>query len=211
MHAGTCSNPTGNEADVMYNGDFHTYQFCNGTQWMSEGAIGASGGLMLISTQTASSSASLQFTSLPSSYNTLFLNCADLLFSNSTATVHPVIGEGAGPTWESGAHYTASYQWSGPSDNGAGSVTTAVDWAATGATISTTAPYSMRAYMDNVGSSTAYKNITWSSASTNQAGKYYEAIGVGYWNNDTNPITGIQISPSAGNIVSGTCSLYGLN
>jgi hypothetical protein len=33
VHAGTCSNPTGNERDIIYNSDYHTYQFCNGTKW----------------------------------------------------------------------------------------------------------------------------------------------------------------------------------
>jgi hypothetical protein len=32
---GTCSNPAGNEADQIYNGDHHTWQFCNGTNWLS--------------------------------------------------------------------------------------------------------------------------------------------------------------------------------
>jgi Protein of unknown function (DUF1554) len=28
-----CSSPAGNEADRIYNGDYHTWQFCNGTSW----------------------------------------------------------------------------------------------------------------------------------------------------------------------------------
>ena len=59
----------GNEADEFYNKDYHTKQFCNGSQWIAEGAPAGSGGLNLISTQTASSSTSLQFTNLPTSYN----------------------------------------------------------------------------------------------------------------------------------------------
>src|SRR5271157_3871779 len=34
VHGGTCTNPTKNEGDIVYNGDFHTYQFCNGTNWI---------------------------------------------------------------------------------------------------------------------------------------------------------------------------------
>jgi hypothetical protein len=30
-----CTNPAGNEADANYNGDYHVYQFCNGTNWQS--------------------------------------------------------------------------------------------------------------------------------------------------------------------------------
>jgi hypothetical protein len=32
-----CTNPAGKEADVFYNGDYATYQFCNGTTWMAFG------------------------------------------------------------------------------------------------------------------------------------------------------------------------------
>ena len=32
-----CSNPAGNEGDIIYNGDYHTYQFCDGTNWYAIG------------------------------------------------------------------------------------------------------------------------------------------------------------------------------
>ena len=39
-----CSNPAGNEADIIYNVGYHTYQFCNGTNWIAFG--GAGGGVV---------------------------------------------------------------------------------------------------------------------------------------------------------------------
>ena len=36
-----CSSPAGNERDIRYNGDYHTYQFCNGTTWLAVGGGGA--------------------------------------------------------------------------------------------------------------------------------------------------------------------------
>ena len=36
-----CSNPTGNEADRIYNSDYQTLQFCNGTNWVPFGAYQA--------------------------------------------------------------------------------------------------------------------------------------------------------------------------
>ena len=75
-----CSNPTGNESDMTYNQDYHTFQFCNGTTWMSMSGGGPGAGPMsLISTQTASASASLQFTGLPTSYNTFMLTCSSII------------------------------------------------------------------------------------------------------------------------------------
>ena len=46
IYAG-CSNPTGNEKDIIYNDDYHTYEFCDGTQWFSMGKpiAGRRGGL----------------------------------------------------------------------------------------------------------------------------------------------------------------------
>ena len=38
-----CTNPAGNERKIIYNGDFHATQFCNGAQWTALG-IGTGGG-----------------------------------------------------------------------------------------------------------------------------------------------------------------------
>ena len=35
--AGNCSNPTGNEGDIIYSHDYHVSQFCNGTNWVAFG------------------------------------------------------------------------------------------------------------------------------------------------------------------------------
>ena len=39
-YGGTCVSPAGNEADIVYNSAYHTYQFCNGTSWMAYGGGG---------------------------------------------------------------------------------------------------------------------------------------------------------------------------
>lgn len=36
-YAGTCTSPAGNEADIIYNQNYHSYQFCNGTSWIAYG------------------------------------------------------------------------------------------------------------------------------------------------------------------------------
>ena len=35
-----CSNPTNSENKLVYNSDYHTYQFCNGTNWIIAGQAG---------------------------------------------------------------------------------------------------------------------------------------------------------------------------
>jgi hypothetical protein len=205
-----CINPAGVEKDMDYNGDYHTYQFCNGTNWMSmAGGGGGSGPMSLISTQTASGLANIQFTNLPSSYNTLFLNCSGLLASSGVANnIAFALGEGAGPTWETGAHYN-SYMLYGTAGSGPlwYQSTTKTDLT-TGSPPSTTLPVALKIYIDNVGSSSVYKNVTFVS---NASGQGYFASGSGYWNNDTNPITGAEVTINSGTFASGTCSLYGMN
>jgi hypothetical protein len=217
VHAGTCSNPTGNEADVIYNGAFHTYQFCNGTNWMAEGAIGSTGGLMLISTQTASNSASLQFTNLPTSYNTLFLNCTGLLVTNDGFGISLLVGEGATPTWETGAHYT-SIQWDGATGAASVSITSSTTntdsnggSAGNGIVTSSTIPTSVKSYIDNVGSSSVVKIISGSWDRYHTGSNFSHKVVSGYWNNDTNPVTALELVGDSTNIASGTCSLYGMN
>jgi hypothetical protein len=212
VYAG-CTNPAGNEGDAFYNKDYHTWQFCNGTQWMSMGGIGTGGPVTLISTQTASSSASLQFTNLPTSYNTLFLNCTGLLVSSSSTAILLRVGEGPGPTWETGSNYSIARVWSSTSGSGGstGSTNSAADVFGSGGG-SSTVPQTIKAYIDNVGSSSLYKNIFAETALYSDAvGSLFNVEENASWYNDTNPITGLQLAASTGTIVSGTCTLYGMN
>src|SRR5581483_1144590 len=43
-YGGTCTNTAGKEADIKYNSDYHTYQFCNGTSWIAYGGGGGCAG-----------------------------------------------------------------------------------------------------------------------------------------------------------------------
>ena len=53
IHAG-CSDPIGNERDMRYNDEYHTYEFCDGTQWVSMGKPipGRGGGGFFVITKT---------------------------------------------------------------------------------------------------------------------------------------------------------------
>jgi len=168
---------------------------------------------MLISTQAASNSASLQFTNLPTNYNTLFLNCAGLLTSSNSVNYQLFVGEGAGPTWETASHYTdAAMYIDSNSGGGPGSGSSSGPDLFYIAASSTTIPTSFKIYIDNVGSSSTVKLVTWQSSYYYPGGSaLYTIAGSGYWNNDTNPITGLEIVGNGGNIASGTCSLYGMN
>jgi hypothetical protein len=63
--------------------------------------------MVLISTQTASNSASLSWTGLGSTYNSLLLDCNGIQPVSTSNTFEAQFGEGGTPTWE-----TATYYWS---------------------------------------------------------------------------------------------------
>ena len=166
--------------------------------------------LTLIATKTASGSASIQFTSLPATYNTLFLNCTGLVLS-ANAILVGYVGEGAGPTWENGAHYSQEGTFLTPA-SGFKQTDTTIATGFQGNSGSTTIPQSWKVYIDNVGSSSVYKMITTiTSAYCGTCAGSNPSMLMSYWNNDTNAITGLELVPTSGNIASGQCSLYGMN
>ena len=206
-----CTNPTGNESDMTYNKDYHTMQFCNGTTWMSMSGGGpGSGPMSLISTQTASASASLQWTGL-GSYNNYELVCSNILPVTNSVNFRLQFGEGAGPTWK-----TSNYQWtlhcltaSSGSDilcshNASDS---AIE---VGGTINNAASgFSSVSFLHGLTAGNSKGLET--QARTYDAGDSYFQTGGGWYSGDTNAITAIQVFMTSGNIASGTCSLYGMN
>jgi hypothetical protein len=198
--ATSASCGTGNAGAVQYTGGL--LEFCNGSSW-EKISFGPGPGV-LISTQTASSSASLQFTTtantFSSSYNTLFINCWGLLLSAANHTIYMYVGEGSGPTWKTAATYT--------SPNGAGqtdllglgnfNLNTATD------------PLDFDTYIYNVSSTTLHKVFLLNEYLYTAANQAYGSIPA-FWAGDTAALTGVELVPSAGTIASGTCSLYGMN
>jgi hypothetical protein len=167
--------------------------------------------VMLISTQTANNTGSLQFTNLPATYNTLLLNCSGLLMSAGHVLLAMQVGEGTGPTWETAGNYAVTLTGSGGTSSG----TTLTDLLQTvgGGDYwgSTTYPAAIKLYIDNVGSSSSYKNVTGILSIYLDGPAPTVNVVASYWAGDTNPITGIQLTASGGTIAKGTCSLYGMN
>jgi hypothetical protein len=184
---------------IRYNSATPRIEFCNGTSWIADG------GMTLISTQTASASASLQFSGAnwSSSYNTLFLTCSAIVLTANAHNVSLEVGEGAGPTWETGSHYSQSPDGvTGSQDIFDGMYNQA----------STAKSMSFFFYIYKPASSTVYKMFNGSFALDGTPGNGF-ATGVvaAYWNNDTNPLTGVELVANGTTIASGTCSLYGMN
>jgi hypothetical protein len=189
-------------------------------------------GWFLIGSISANNSASLQFTGATwsTSYNTLFLNCQGLFGSASGEYLAMQVGESTPTTWKTTAHYVQI------SADGAG-LSDILSNEVLGMT-TTGAPTYLQAYIDNPGSSTVKKMIdvfigggitttavqggggtfVASTCCGYDYAAFSDTAGVGanfwsnsgYWTNDTNALTGIELVPSSGTIASGTCSLYGL-
>ena len=189
---------------IRYNSTNPGLQYCDGTNWQ------AVGGMTLIATQTASGTGTMQFTSLPTAYNTLFLNCEGLIESSNTASIfYFYVGEGAGPTWETTAHYSEVQLGVDDANSpiGFGDKTSSGLFAWGG---STTIPKSIKLYIGNVGSSALYKFITYIAYEGDNATSK-SISGAGYWTSDKNPVTALELAVASGTITSGTCSLYGMN
>ena len=177
------------------------------------GIVGGGGdALVKVASVTASSSSSIQVTGLGSSYNTYFVDCAGLLLSSDQA-LRLYVGEGAGPTWETGSTYTRQGLFTSQASGtvGGDNVTTGNGALVNSGGGSLTKPRSLRFFIDNVSSVSLAKNITSVTAvyvdNLASTGYVREAS---YWNADTNAITGVELVPDVGNIASGTCTLYGL-
>jgi hypothetical protein len=198
-----CSTTT--KSAIRYNSATPGIDFCNGTAWISLSSM------RLIGIQTASSSTTLQFTSLPTTYNTLYLDCDGLLSSTTGAFFYIRIGESTGPTWETGAHYTSEYEYSGQNANNASAGNATGTDMGNGSAFYNTIPSSIKFYIGNTASTTTYKMATFFFSDSDANDPTYETEGSAYWNNDKNAVTGLQISASTGTIASGTCNLYGLN
>jgi hypothetical protein len=197
-----CTSPAGNERDIIYNNGFHTYQFCNGTNWMPFGAIGGGGGggLTLISTQTASSSASLQWTGL-GAYGTYFLHCHGMHPVTNGGNFGAQFGEGATPTWETGSSY-----WGAVGSNPNSYI--ALD---NGGQSSSTQGQEVELWIYDLSALNAHGAAGIGYNTTAAAVQKWQVIGAQYFG-DTNAITALRVLyPSGGNIASGTCSLYWMN
>ena len=204
--AGAANCNAGITGAIRYNSAKPGLQYCDGTSWQ------AVGGMTLIATVAGSGTTSIQFSGVnwSSSYKTLFINCEGLIESNNTALAFSLcVGEGVGPTWETGGTYSETQNFF--ADNGGGGNLGGTTGGCLGAfSNSTTRSKSFKVYIDNVGSSSVYKLIRYMTYEGESTIAYFGQSS-GYYNTDKNPITGFEFLATSGKINSGTCSLYGMN
>ena len=197
--AGGCTNPTGNEGDIRYRVDYHTMTFCDGTQWWSMKSGGGStvGGLTLISTQTASNSASLQWTGLTG--NNYLLIVQNIVPATESDNLGLVFGTGGGPTWQTSNYVSSDGGTTGQFPRNAIYLGKSVEYTNTGVSGSVTLPGLNSGATAWITGETMFQG----SAGTSHL---YTVGGAG-------PASGtaIKLRFDSGNIVSGSASLYLLN
>ena len=178
----------------------------NGTAWVSQAPV--SGAMTLISTQTASSSASLSWTGLATYDNYLLvlenLNCGDNILLQT--------GTGAGPTYAtSGYIYSGYYTYATSSSAGANAFTNINSLSSTNGIIITAGGAFSNGTITNV-SMTGFLSNTFTlySASASYNGTRVYAGYTGGTNNTSGTTTAIKLLPVSGTLT-GKASLYGIS
>lgn len=174
-------------------------------------AASASGGMTLISTQTASASATLDWTGLSAGYKLYQMIITNLIPNGAATTFRLLLGTGAGPTFGYQHRFCTTYvsSSSGTSvEDGKGTGTDKIQ------------------LVSNLGGLTIQGNILFCDLSSAADSKYvrslYLSIGAGsgthanyYTVNgelvDSNPVTAIRLELNASTFTSGSVSLYGIN
>lgn len=176
------------------------------------GTGGGSGSLILLTTLTASSSASLDFTGISSTYDTYFFDVQGLVPDTNAVDAYVRFGTGGGPTWDTGSNYEYAFHgWSN------------LDTQQTFASSSQTLFYMGHAvnstaskggilgglWVRNVNSTTAYKQIIGLVDDIDSSSNYVAARMAGRYLSTT-AVTGVRFLFSSGNIASGSVLVYGL-
>ena len=192
------------EGTQRYNTTTHAMEFCNGTAWITVGS--SANAMSLVSTLTASSSASLAWTNLGGRTNFKMI-CYNLVASASS-NLYAQFGEGGTPTWQTSGYSWARWAVTAASSSGGGatsdngiSVQDAFNTNAIGTDLS------FMLYGTNTSGN--MKKISGEAAAYDSS-NFTNRTFSGVYTADTNPITAIRLIPSTGTIASGTCSLYSI-
>lgn len=210
--AGTAGTPGGPKGPPGWDGEDGDSMFVPGPRG-NAGATGAGGALVLLETQTASASASLNFVSWYSAtYDDYAIELVSILPATDNVTARFRVSTDGGGTWDSGSNYVSVYRYmSSAGTNGvvnAGSATLwevcgNLDSAATGGGLN--GSYHFYNPANTAGSKHLAGAITFLHNDTN-----YYRTDHGDWYTPTSAVNGIQLSMSSGNIASGTMRIYGV-
>jgi len=176
--------------------------------------IVAQGGLVLLEQHTASSSASLNFTTcITSSYDTYWITSSDLRPATDGALFRLRVSTDGGSSYISTGSYTWLYWFVDTAGTNRASSTTDTSVRLSGNGQESTAtepPTTLNFYFHNPLGSSDKKTIEGKNTEYSAAGAYAMYNFTGYYNGATTAINAFQIIASTGNIASGTVRVYGI-
>ncbi len=182
----------------------------------ADAAASAGDSWVLLSSQTASASATIDFSNLlDSTYLNYVLVISGMVPATNNTTPYLRVGTGAGPSWKSGA---ADYQWAldiceatGPGYNGTGSNAAAqIAMSYVGITGATTHSFNAVLYIYNVTNTSTWKHINGVGSYIRNSNTLLTAFNVAGAYAATTAITSFRLLMSSGNISTGTFKLYGI-
>jgi len=213
---GRSANSTGSIADITAGTDGHVLRR-SGTTLGFGSLAGSQASLVLIQTQTASSSAQIDFTTgLDDTYDAFVFHLSNVIPATDDVELWIRAGTGAGPTYQ-----TANYRWAvGMTSNGGSAIHAG---SAAGSSIVLTS----NAASDSIGNAageagwdgvvrfsnpdgSVYKMFSFNGAYTRADGSIIPVAGAGAYVGATSAITGVRFMMETGNIASGRISLYGV-
>lgn len=176
---------------------------------------GSSPGLVLLEQHTASTSATLDFTTfISSTYDCYMFSLVNVVPSNDSVVLWMRMGTGAGPSWDTGNNYVyADWRWVTTPANGGAGATAQAQILVTNGTDSIDQTATLGAcghlYLYNPQSTTVHKAVRGDTTYINTSA-VFEASEVTGRYVSTTAVTGVRFLMSAGNIASGTIRVYGL-
>lgn len=208
------ASPAAGKQRVFIDSADHLLKVKNSSGTVSSVGGGSAGALVLLEQHTASSSASLDFTTfISSTYDTYQVIGTDLAPATNNVDLLCRIGTGGGPTYDSGANYEWAY-------NAYASNASDLKAAAGGATagkiaaaISNNAAYGTVdfQFMIHQLQSTSHRKYTHGTGAwTNVTPAIVFSAGGFNWVTSGTAATAIQFLMSSGNIASGTIRIYGI-
>lgn len=188
----------------------------NGTTWTSAAASGG-GAITLLSTQTASASASIIFDStyITSTYKTYLIEVIDARPATDDDNLQGVVSEDNGSSYATaGSSYhriVSETDSAGTTSTGASTTSTRMDFTRLGIGNASNEALSCHINMYNPSSTTSHKRFSYMSTFTRADGSTAIAIGSNTYIATVNAINNIKLYYVGGNITSGTFKLYGVS
>lgn len=177
----------------------------------------SAGSLVKISSQTASSSSTIDFTGLSSTYDNYFVYVTDLVPSTDDVSLYMRVGTGGGPTyastneydWVAIAAHTAGTEVVGGASSAAQIQVTPTGSATTNLGSNTGEALSGFFMIRNPAQATKYHTVDWQIGYFSSGAVPASGHGAGVFKSTT-AVTAVRFLMSSGNIASGTFTLYGV-